>query len=238
MRAAHPYLRSVSLKRHLIWSYEPFPFCLPAVRELQGLDFHAEVTIIAGEYGCGKSTLLEAIASAWGLGPNGSVAGLSPRTAESSLYYYLQMATSNEQPAEGFFLRTDTLERDGLSIDAYDPDEHAIRVPGLGESAVSRLINGFSGQGLYLLDEPETMLSPVQQLAALRRIRQLARAASQFIIATHSPILLAFPGARVYWLDEDGYARVRYEDTEPYAVMKEFLENPRGVLEQLFADER
>jgi len=106
-----------------------------------------------------------------------------------------------------------------------------------GESFLALMLHRFGGKGLYILDEPEAALSPARQLAVLRRIHQLVQDDSQFIIATHSPILMAYPGAKILLLDASGFNEVRYEDTEHYAVTREFLANPGRMLEQLFADD-
>ena len=105
-----------------------------------------------------------------------------------------------------------------------------------GESFLALLLHRFGGNDLYILDEPEAALSPTRQLAVLRRIHQLVEKRSQFIIATHSPILMAYPRAKMLLLDERGFTEVRYEETEHYAVSKEFLANPARLLKELFAD--
>jgi predicted ATPase len=106
-----------------------------------------------------------------------------------------------------------------------------------GESFLALMLNRFRGRGLYILDEPEAALSPTRQLAVLRRMHQLVGAASQFIVATHSPILMAYPGARLLLLDQDGFRPVRYEETEHYAVTREFLADPAHMLKRLLADD-
>jgi predicted ATPase len=106
-----------------------------------------------------------------------------------------------------------------------------------GESFLSLMLNRFGGNGLYILDEPEAALSPTRQLAVLRRIHQLVEDNSQFIIATHSPILTAYPRAKLYLLDQTGFTPTKYEDAEHYAVTKEFLADPAGMLEELLADD-
>jgi predicted ATPase len=100
------------------------------------------------------------------------------------------------------------------------------------------MLNRFGGNGLYILDEPEAALSPTRQLAVLRRMHQLVEAQSQFIIATHSPILMAYPGAKIYLLDRTGFTEVCYEDTEHYAVTRDFLNNPERMLQRLLTDDK
>ncbi len=106
-----------------------------------------------------------------------------------------------------------------------------------GEAFMALLVDKFAGDGLYLLDEPEAALSPNRQLAALSAIHHLVQDTSQFIIATHSPILLSYPNARIYQFDGTGISEVAFEDTEHYAVTRDFLNNYPRRLEQLLADD-
>jgi predicted ATPase len=251
VRRDRPYLREVSLKRDDVVRYEAYPFCIPAVRELYGLEFHPDVTFIVGENGCGKSTLLESIAAAWGFNPEGGSVNFrfSTRASHSELHNYLRLVKSIHRPKDGFFLRAESFFNVATDIERMDA-EPALGPPVIdsyggrslheqshGESFLALLLNRFGGNGLYILDEPEAALSPTRQLAVLRRMRQLVLENSQFIIATHSPILMAYPGAKIYLLDGTGFTEVRYEDTEHYAVTRDFLNNPEHMLEKLFADD-
>ena len=248
---ARPYLREVSLKREKVPGYDSYPFCIPAIRELDGLEFHADATFIVGENGCGKSTLLEAIASAWGFNPEGGTINFrfSTRASHSHLYQCLRLVKSTRRPRDGFFLRAESFFNVASDIERMDAEPsfgppvidsyggRSLHEQSHGESFLALMLNRFGGRGLYILDEPEAALSPTRQLAVLRRMRQLVEEESQFIIATHSPILMAYPGATIYLLDRTGFSKVRYEDTEHYAVTKEFLAHPERMLEQLFADD-
>ena len=238
-----PYLREVSLKRDELESYDDYPFCVPSVRELYGLEFHPDVTFIVGENGCGKSTLLEAIAVAWGFNAEGGTVNFrfSTRASHSNLHEHLRLVKSLRKPMDGFFLRTESffnlatdIERLGV-IDSYGG--RSLHEQSHGESFMALLLNRFGGHGLYILDEPEAALSPTRQLAVLRRMHQLIEEDSQFIIATHSPILMAYPGARIYLLDGTGYTEVQYEDTEHFAVTRDFLNDPERILRRLFDDD-
>jgi predicted ATPase len=246
-----PFLREIALKREAIASFDGYPFNIPAVRELNELEFHPEITFIIGENGCGKSTLLEAIAVAWGFNPEGGSINFrfSTRASHSDLYKYIRLVKSARRPSDGFFLRAESFFNLATDIERMDA-EPAFSPPVIasyggvylhdqshGESFLALLLNRFKGNGLYILDEPEAALSPTRLLAVLLRIRLLIEKRSQFIIATHSPILMAYPGAKIYLLDNSGFAGVRYEDTEHFAVTREFLNDHKGMLERLFADD-
>lgn len=250
-RDLRPYLREVSLKRDHVADYKSYPFCIPAVRELYGLQFHPDVTFIVGENGCGKSTLLEGIAAAWGFNPEGGSVNFrfSTRASHSALHDYLRLVKSIRRPRDGFFLRGESFFNVATDIERMDAEPsfgapvidsyggRSLHEQSHGESFLTLLLNRFNGHGLYILDEPEAALSPTRQLAVLRRMRQLMLEDSQFIIATHSPILMAYPDAKIYLLDGTGYTEVRYEDTEHYAVTRDFLNNPERMLDRLFEDD-
>jgi predicted ATPase len=248
---ARPYLREISLKRDGVASYDAYPFCIPAVRELHSLEFHPDVTFIVGENGCGKSTLLEAIAVAWGFNPEGGTINFrfSTRVSHSELHNHLRLVKSVRRPKDGFFLRAESFFNVATDIERMDAEPssspplissyggRSLHEQSHGESFLALLLHRFGGNGVYILDEPEAALSPTRQLAVLRRIHQLVEENSQFIIATHSPILMAYPRARIFLVDGTGFTEARYEDTEHYAVTKEFLNNRARMLEELLADD-
>jgi predicted ATPase len=240
---AQPYLREISLKQDRIASYDAYPFNLPAIRKLDRLAFHADVTFIVGENGSGKSTLLEAIAAAWGFNPEGGTKNFrfATRESHSELYHYLRLVKAARRPSDGFFLRAESFFNVATSIDQIGVVDsyggRSLHEQSHGESFLALMLHRFGGNGLYLLDEPEAALSPSRQLAVLRRIHDLVLANSQFIIATHSPILMAYPSAKILLLSENGFSEVRYEDTERFIVTKEFLNNPAGMLDEVLADE-
>jgi predicted ATPase len=249
-REARPYLREVSLKRNGERDYTAYPLSIPAVRELDGLQFHPDVTFIVGENGSGKSTLLEAIAVAWGFNPEGGTKNFnfSTRASHSNLHACLRLVKSPFRPRDGFFLRAESFFNVASDIERLDAEEsfgpplinsyggRSLHEQSHGESFLSLMLNRFGGNGLYILDEPEAALSPTRQLAVLRRMHQLVENNSQFIIATHSPILMAYPRAKLYLLDRTGFSLTRYEDTEHYAVTKEFLANPARMLKELLEE--
>lgn len=246
-----PYLREVSLKREQIPKGRLYPFNLPAVRNLRRLRFHPEVTFIVGENGCGKSTLLEAIAIALGFNPEGGTINFrfSTRASHSELYKHLRVVRSIRRPKDGFFLRAESFFNVATDIERMDAEPgigppvinsyggHSLHEQSHGESFLALLLHRFAGNGLYVLDEPEAALSPTRQLAVLRRLHHLVLQNSQFIIATHSPILMAYPRAKIFLLDGTGFAEVRYQDTEHYAVAKEFLNDPARMLKEVLAND-
>ena len=252
MTSRRPYLRSISLKREEdVPGGDVYPFNIPAVRALRRLDFHRDVTFIIGENGCGKSTLLEAIATAWGFNAEGGSVNFrfSTRASHSELHAHLRLVKSVRRPRDGFFFRAESFFNVATTIERVDAEPapappvidsyggRSLHEQSHGESFLALMLHRFRGQGLYILDEPEAALSPTRQLAVLRRMHQLVRDDSQFIIATHSPILTAYPGATIFLLDGGGFARVRYEETEHYAVTREFLADPRRMLKRLFAED-
>ena len=242
MIASH-YLTRVSLKTETIASFEHYPFSLPAVRALHHLDFHPKVTFLVGENGSGKSTLLEAIAVSLGFNAEGGSKhfNFSTHASHSPLHAHLRLARGVRAPRDGFFLRaesffnvaTEVLNRGPDLIDSYGGK--SLHAQSHGESFLALMMHRFRGQGLYLLDEPEAALSPQRQLSMLSLMHELVTDRSQFIIATHSPILMAYPDARIYACSDTGIRRVAYEDTEHYQVMHDFLANPKRMLDILLA---
>ncbi|MFE6857115.1 AAA family ATPase [Nocardia sp. NPDC057668] len=241
------YVRRAVLDRDGVPSFEAYPFALPVVRCLVELELHPRVTFLVGENGSGKSTLLEAIATAWGFNPEGGTRNFnfSTRGSHSELHEYLRLVKAVHKPRDGFFLRAESFFNVATNIE--DMDREPASAPPLidsyggvslheqshGESFFSLMLHRFGGDGLYVLDEPEAALSPSRQLAMIARMHELVRARSQFLIATHSPILMAYPDAWIYQIGEDGFERVEYEDTEHYRVTRTFLENPGKYLDEL-----
>ena len=238
------------LKAELLWDRvqdrEAYPFGLPVLRSFQELEFHPKVTFIIGENGSGKSTLIEALAIAWGFNPEGGSKNFNFTTApaHSMLHKYLKLIKSPRRPRDGFFLRAESYFNVATTIDQLDeapggpPIKDAyggksLHAQSHGESFFALLENRLRGNGLYIFDEPEAALSPSRQLSMLVRMNDLIRNNSQFIIATHSPILMAYPEAWIYQIGEKGIDRIAYEDTEHFQVTKSFLNGRERMLEQL-----
>jgi predicted ATPase len=243
---AQHYLFDVKLRRERVPSFEQYPFSLPVVRNLHTLELHPQVTFIVGENGSGKSTLLEAIATAWGFNPEGGTKNFrfQTRRSHSSLHEYLRLAKSVHRAKDGFFLRAESFFNVATEIEKLDEGPggppiinsyggRSLHEQSHGESFFALMMNRFGGNGLYVLDEPEAALSPSRQLAMIARLHQLVQARSQFIIATHSPILMAYPDACIYQISDSGIERTEYEQTEHFLVAKAFLNNPRRQLDVL-----
>ncbi|MDB5803897.1 MAG: transporter, ATP-binding protein [Betaproteobacteria bacterium] len=234
------YISRVTLKREGIDSFDRYPFSLPAVRSLDELDLHPKVTYIVGENGSGKSTLLEAIAVAFGFNAEGGSRhfNFGTRPSHSDLYQHLRIAKGYKRPSTGFFLRAESFfnvatEIENRQVDAEYGDR-PLHEQSHGEAFLALFTNRFYGKGLYILDEPEAALSPQRQLAVLSLMHDLVQDDSQFIIATHSPILMAYPEAWIYRCGVDGIDRVDYEDTEHFQVTRDFLADPQRMLKVLF----
>ena len=219
---------------------EAYPFGIPAVRCLGKLRFHPDVTFFIGENGSGKSTLLEAIALALGFGAEGGTRNVRHQTADttSSLHASLDIARGAQAPQDHYFLRAESFYNIATYMDEVGYlggyGGQSLHHQSHGESFLALLTKKFRGNGLYLLDEPEAALSPNRQLAALVAINQLVDDQSQFIIVTHSPILLSYPRAKIMLLDESGIKEVKYEDTEHFTLSRDFLNNYQRRLEMLF----
>lgn len=249
------FLREISLKPNTIEDNKGYPFTLPAIRQLEQLEFAPDVTFIIGENGSGKSTIIEAIAIALGFNPEGGTRNFGFQTNDnhSELYKHLRLVQSIKKPRDGFFLRAESFFNVASNIEDLDKDDPEARIspPPIidayggtslhhqshGESFLSLMLHRFFGNGIYILDEPEAALSPQRQLSVLGRMHQLVEKNSQFIIATHSPILMAYPGARIYQITEGVFEPVKYEDTEHVKVTKAFLDSPERMLEMVFADD-
>ena len=240
------FVRSVQLKRDLVPSFDHYPFSLPAVRQLHTLEFCAPITFLVGENGTGKSTLLEAIAVKAGFNAEGGSRNLrfETRATHSELHNCLAIVRAPTRLNDGYFLRAESFYNVASELERLD--EGGMGPPILnsyggkslhdqshGEAFMSLVTHRFSKRGLYLLDEPEAALSPSRQLALLVRVHDLVATGSQFIVATHSPILLGARDAAIYVLSEDGIALTPYEETEHYTVTRRFLNDREGMLRRL-----
>jgi predicted ATPase len=243
------YISRICLRREKVESFDRYPFCLPAVRVLEQLDLHPKVTFFVGENGSGKSTLLEAIAVSMGFNPEGGSKNFrfGTRPSHSSLHEYLRIAKGIRRPKDGFFLRAESFFNVATEIENLDAEGggppiinsyggKSLHEQSHGESFMALLMNRFRGHGRYVLDEPEAALSPQRQLTALAKIHDLACNDSQLIIATHSPILMAYPDAWIYKLTQEGITRVGYEDTEHFQIMRSFMLEPQRVLQALMVE--
>ncbi len=241
-----PYLREIKLKNDDIEDHDVYPFNIPALRDFSSMEFHPDVTFIIGENGSGKSTLVEAIAMRMGFAQEGGTLNMQFKNADtvSGLQQHLKAVRGFARPRDAYFLRAESFYNVATYMDEDDRRLYLGAYGGTsmhnrshGEVFFTTLTKKFHGKGLYILDEPEAALSPNRQMAALTAINDLVRDDSQFIIATHSPILLAYPRAKILLLDDTGIREVAYEDTEQYAVTKQFLNNYEGMLEILLKEQ-
>lgn len=236
-----PYLQRIELDFGSVPSTERYPFNIPAIRELFELSFHPDVTFFVGENGSGKSTLLEAIALGLGFGAEGGTRNMRFETAQtvSPLSHHLKFTKSYKKPRDYFFLRAESFYNVATFADEVGYLEgygdKSLHARSHGESFMALLTSKFKGHGLYLLDEPEAALSPSRQLAALSAIHQLVEDGSQFIIATHSPILLAYPNSKIIMFDGSGLTEAAYEDTEHFVVTRDFLNGYRQRIARLLS---
>ena len=220
-----------------------FPYDLPVVQAIrrQPLRFHDKVTYLIGENGTGKSTLLEAVAVVMGFNPEGGTRNLrfSTRDTHSSLSDHVHVA-KGKRARRGYFVRAESLYNVASAIDDLGVSDfyggRSLHAQSHGESFLALAANQFGPDGLYLLDEPEAALSPGRQLSILALIDQSVRAGSQYVIATHSPILMAYPDSWIYQLSEAGLERVGYDDTEHVQITRNFLASPARMMRHLFAD--
>jgi predicted ATPase len=242
-----PYLQEISLRKDAIESTDHFPFNIPAIREMPVIRFHEDVTFIVGENGSGKSTFIEAVAQFLGLSKEGGSEHTTQIESkpDSMLFKYLQGSRSYRRPRESFFLRAESLYNVATYLEnVYEHEKDKFKkiygVDSLhecshGESFLAIMANRLGGNGLYIFDEPEAALSPTRQLSALSLIDGLVRKNSQFIIATHSPILLAYPNASIYQFDENGIRKITYEESEIFTVTRSFLNNHQYMVERLMS---
>ncbi len=232
-------LRHIELVRAKVPDWKTYPFAIPAVANLPRLEFNRHVTFFVGDNGSGKSTLIEAIAIKAGFNPEGGTKNFTSalRPSESNLHGHLRLARGTRRESSGFFLRAETMFNVSTEAERYrDYGWEDLHEKSHGEAFLWVAVNRFRNNGLFILDEPESALSPQRQLALLGRMRQLVGAGSQFIISTHSPILMAYPDATIYSLSRDGIEQVKYLETEHYAVTKTFLQDPDKMLRDIFAD--
>lgn len=247
-RAAEPLVRAVELATPpQAGTADQYPWNLPVVRALEaGLTLHPAVTYLVGENGSGKSTLLEAIAVAAGLNAEGGTSNFAFSTHEShsELWRALRLVRGTRRPRTDYFLRAESVFTAASYLDelqAQDPAAGALMSYGgrsmheqsHGESFLAVMLNRFGADGFYVMDEPEAALSAQSCLTCLRRIHELVGEGSQFVIATHSPIVLAYPDATIYECGPDGIDAVGYEQTDLVRVFSGFLADRERILATL-----
>lgn len=242
---ASRFLRAVQLLPELVPDRTEHPFTVPAIQHLDALEFHPQVTFFVGENGSGKSTLLEAIAVAAGFNPEGGTKNFTFSTQDEKfpLRSCLRLVRGTTRESTGFFLRAESFFNVATEIDRIGDGilrsygGTSLHHQSHGEAFLALVNHRFGAHGLYLLDEPEAALSPQRQLALLVALDRLARSEdSQFVIATHSPILLAYPHARLYSFSQRAITTVTYEETEHFVLTRDFLNNRERYLTELLVD--
>lgn len=223
---------------------------IPALQNWERLEFEKNITFFAGENGTGKSTLMEAIAVASGFNPEGGTADYRFRTFDeaSDLAEALQVVRGHRRAVRGYFFRAESFfnvatkaedYRDGTIKEVFYAryGGKSLHEQSHGESFLS-YFQSFSEPGLYIMDEPEAALSPQRQLALFIQIAKMAEQGSQFVIATHSPILLAVPGAEIYSFEGEGLTPCNYEETESYRLTELFINEKERMIKELLKEER
>ncbi|MBV8391923.1 MAG: AAA family ATPase [Alphaproteobacteria bacterium] len=244
---ARNFLVRIMLLRERVEDFARYPFGIPSIGGLDTIEVDQPVTFFAGENGSGKSTLLEAIAVGMGLNPEGGSRNFrfATRESHSELSRHLRLSRSARRMRDSYFLRAEsyfnvateieTLDKEGglapTIISAYGGK--SLHEQSHGESFFALFMNRLRGNGLYFFDEPEAALSPSRQMAFLSRMHELVQKGSQFLIATHSPILMAYPDATIHLLANGPPQQIAYRDTEHYGVTRTFLNDTERVLDIL-----
>jgi predicted ATPase len=247
-------LKKVKLLRDRIQSWQDYPFCVPVIRLFEELNLRSRVCFFTGENGTGKSTLLEAIASHYGFGPEGGNRNLKANTTEANsstdpLARALRLSF-DIRTGKGYFLRAESFFNTATLIDQLDEEPsfgppvsdsyggRSLHTRSHGETFLTLLEHKFRNNGLFLLDEPEAALSPQRQLSFLVLLHDVLKEfkGAQFIISTHSPILLGFPGAQIVSFDGDRLYEIAYENTSPAQIVRGFMNHREAVLEELFQE--
>ena len=235
------YVTGIKLARDV--PTDSYLHSLPVVKHLRDmgeLPLNKRVTFFVGENGTGKSTLVEAIAVSMGFNPEGGTINFnfSTEDSHSELYQYLTICKGVKRHRDGFFLRAESFYNVASNIDEIGVVSNyggvSLHSQSHGESFMALVENRFGGNGLYILDEPEAALSPSRLLRLMYCIDELVEHNSQFIISTHSPILMAFPSAEVFQLSENGINSVPYQETEHFRITKQFVNAPEKMLKYLF----
>jgi predicted ATPase len=245
------FVRSVEIKSEDL-DRRSYPLNLPAFRGVHSLDLDPRMTIFVGENGSGKSTLVEAIAVAAGFNAEGGTINFNFATQrhQPELADHVRLVRGTLRPRTGFFLRAESFFNVATEIERLDeaPSVAARIGPAYGpkplhevshgESFLALAMHRFGPSGLYVLDEPEAAMSPFGCFALLRRFHDLVLQGSQFVIATHSPIMMAFPGALIYVLSESGPRHSKWEDLDHVQVLKEFISHRDVVMAELLTSDK
>ena len=218
---------------------------IEAIKDLEDISFKSPVTFFVGENGSGKSTVMEAIAIAYGFNPEGGSwnYSFSTRDTHSELWDATGLSRGPYKPSWGYFLRAESFYNVATKEEEYStsggsgsyvPKEYHLRSH--GESFLAMAQDNFKGNSIFLLDEPEAALSPQRQLTLMIDIVNSVRDGSQFIIASHSPILLGTPGAQILSFDGGSIHPIAYEDTDSFKLTSMFINDRDNILQKLLGD--
>ncbi len=224
---------------------------IPTIKNLKRLKFKTPITYFVGENGSGKSTLLEAIAIEYGLNPEGGsrYARFRTKNTHSSLKDYIKLVKSYKMPQDSFFLRAETYYNVASYIEesyareinsGYNLEREYGGIPhriSHGQAFMGLIMNRFNGNGLYILDEPEAALSPQNQMSFIIKLHELAKNGSQFIIATHSPIIASLPDSTIYKFDET-IKEIDYEDMDSFKIMELMINDRKRMLFNLLEENK
>ncbi len=250
MIGSERYISKVVLKKEVDpHSYLAKIPALAVLADQKSINVDHAVTFFVGENGTGKSTLIEAIAVAYGFNPEGGTRNFQFSTvdAHSDLHEHLTLVKSNF-PKDGFFLRAESYFNVASNIDALDEGGRDPRVidsyggvslheQSHGESFLSLVQHRFGGEGLYILDEPEAALSPMRLLTLMMEMKRLVDSGSQFIIATHSPILMAYPDATILEFSAEGIRAMGVQETEHFQLTCSILRDPSRFFAHFFEED-
>jgi predicted ATPase len=239
-------LKKITLLRERVEDWTVYPFSVPAIASLPEITLTSRIAFFAGENGTGKSTLLEAIAAHYGFGPEGGNRNFSSNTTESNrstdpLAKALRLSFDKRTGA-GFFLRAESFFNTASAIDSLGIQDNyggrSLHAQSHGESFFTLIMNKFQRAGFFLLDEPEAALSPQRQLAFLVLLHDTLRRHkdAQFLISTHSPVLLGYPGAQIFSFDDDHLHEISYEDTAPLQIVRRFVNDRDSFVQELFEE--
>ena len=231
------YIRSISIDWNEIGP-DSYLREIDAIRDLDDLSFHKPITFFVGENGSGKSTLLEAIAVAYGFNPEGGTRNyhFSTRDTHSELCDAIRLVRNPSKARWGYFLRAESFYNVATAEEEYAEVSREYHRKSHGESFLAVAQDNFNGNGMYLLDEPEAALSPQRQLTLMLEIIRCAKRNAQFIIVTHSPILLGMPDSEILSFDSGKIHPIEYEDTDSYRITEMFIRDRKRFLNRLLED--
>jgi predicted ATPase len=241
------HVQRFSLNNNLERDLKKYPFTIPVIKNFEKFEFHKPVTFIIGENGTGKSSLLEAFAVCAGFNPEGGTKNFNFATmaSHSDFHKYLKISRTPNREKDGFFFRAESYYNMASEMEKLDAivcnappikasyGGKSLHEQSHGESFLAMLQHRLGGNGLYIFDEPEAALSPMRMLTLLARIDDLVKNNSQFIISTHSPILMAYPNAEIYEINDGKLQKTVWNKCMHVLITQYFLQNPQKMLKEL-----